>query len=59
MESRSESVFTNHYQDKSPRFCIFDCNTTSDWLNRMVYAAKYGKIWIDLLYWALMPFFNS
>ena len=33
------SVFTNHSQEhslSSSQFCIFECNTTSDWLNRMV-----------------------
>ena len=33
-------VFTNHSQEHSssfsPRFCNFECNTTTDWLNRMV-----------------------
>ena len=33
-------VFTNHSQEYSfsfsPRFCKFECNTTTDWLNGMV-----------------------
>ena len=33
-------VFTNHSQEHSssfsPRFCKFECNTNSDWLNRMI-----------------------
>ena len=33
-------VFTNHSQEHSlsfsQRICQFECNTTSDWLNRMV-----------------------
>ena len=35
-----EPVFTNHSQEHSlsfsPKFCKFECNTTSDWLNHMV-----------------------
>ena len=34
------SVFTTHSHEHSlsfsPRFCKSECNTTSDWLNRMV-----------------------
>ena len=34
------SVFTDHSQENSlsfsSRFCKFECNTHSDWLNRMV-----------------------
>ena len=34
------SVFKNHSQEHpvsfSPGFCKFECNTTADWLNRMV-----------------------
>ena len=36
----SGSVYTNHSQEYSlsfsPRLCQFECDTTSDWLNRMV-----------------------
>ena len=38
--ARSGSLFTNHSREHSlsfsPAFCKFECNTTSDWLNRMV-----------------------
>ena len=29
-------LFGDHSLSFSPRFCKFECNTTSDWLNRMV-----------------------
>ena len=38
--NRAGSVFTNHSKEDAlpfpPRFCKFECNTTSDWLNRMI-----------------------
>ena len=36
-QSKSASIFTNNTQERSllfsPRFCEFECNGTSDWLN--------------------------
>ena len=50
----SASVFTNHFQDSSssfsPRFCKFECNTTSDWLNRKPYGlANQKSCYIQML----------
>ena len=43
----SGSIFTSHSRERplsfSPRLGKFECNTTSDWLNRMV-TANYRKI---------------
>ena len=46
-------VLTNHSQEHSlsysARVSKFECNTTSDWLNQMVFqsqvAAEYTNIW--------------
>ena len=44
---RTGAVFTNHSQEHSlsvsPRFSKFECNTTSDWLNRTVVGIKIHR----------------
>ena len=49
---QTEPIFTNHFQEYSlsfaPGFYKFECNTTSDWLNRMVEPIRSRVTLLDI-----------